>query len=152
MFSFLDVFVADPSRSSQNAGQNCIGIERLIVHTSQHDDLYEILHKRIDKLRVGSVMAPNDEGYISPIDCGSMILGDRFASIKDVIQQAEEYGARVEGGTEFQHAYYPRGTYFRPALVGPATSDMRIAQEERKSHMFDLPLNLFIGIIQCSLP
>lgn len=127
---FAQYLIYFSSYPSQNAGQNCIGIERLIVHSSQYDDLREILEKRVDKLRLGSVMAPTDEGYISPVDCGSMISKDRFAALQARIRAAKEAGANVQGGVEYHHVY-ANGAYFRPAIVGPVTSDMEIAQEER---------------------
>ncbi|KAJ7581409.1 Aldehyde/histidinol dehydrogenase [Mycena floridula] len=115
----------------QNSGQNCIGIERLIVHASQYDQLREILEERVGKLRLGSVMATTDEGYISPVDCGAMISKVRFRALQNLIIAAEEAGAQTNdgGGREYNHVYN-NGSYFRPAVVGPVTSDMEIAQQE----------------------
>jgi len=42
----------------QGSGQNCIGIERLLVHSSQHDELVDLLAERAGRLRLGSVLAP----------------------------------------------------------------------------------------------
>ncbi|GLB35450.1 putative aldehyde dehydrogenase family protein [Lyophyllum shimeji] len=114
----------------QNMGQNCIGIERLIVHSSQYDELHDILSERITKLRVGSVLAPSPEGYVSTIDCGSMISRDRFPALEKIIRDAEEAGARVEGGVTYNHVYLENGAYFTPSLVGPVDSSMDIAQHE----------------------
>lgn len=77
-------------------------------------------------------MATTQEGYITPVDCGSMIDGDRFEQLKALIKDAEDDGASVnkDGGKEFSNPYHPGGAYFRPAVVGPVTSDMEIAQTE----------------------
>jgi len=60
----------------QNAGQNCIGIERFIVHESQHDELVSLLAETSKKLRFGPALAQasSDGGYVAPIDCGSLFI------------------------------------------------------------------------------
>ncbi|KAK0227999.1 meiotic sister-chromatid recombination aldehyde dehydrogenase [Armillaria fumosa] len=116
----------------QNVGQNCIGIERLIVHRSQYDELFEIFSQRVTKLRLGSVMAPNDQGYLSPVDCGAMISSARFDALEHLITETEEFGngVHLEGGTRYKHVYNDKGSYFLPTVIGPVSSDMRIAQKE----------------------
>ncbi|PFH52468.1 hypothetical protein AMATHDRAFT_139975 [Amanita thiersii Skay4041] len=114
----------------QNMGQNCIGIERLIVHSEQYDDLYNLMLDRIPKLRTGSVLAQTPEGYVRTIECGSMISGNRFKDLVDMIQDAEENGANIIGGEQQQHEYFENGYYFTPSLVGPVDPDMAIAKEE----------------------
>ncbi|KAJ7445680.1 meiotic sister-chromatid recombination aldehyde dehydrogenase [Mycena galericulata] len=114
----------------QNVGQNCIGIERLIVHRSQHDELYDMLQKRVEMLRLGSVLAPSDAGFVNTVDSGAMISRERFESLANVIQEAHDAGADVHGGQQYAHVYQDKGYYFQPTIVGPVTPDMRIAQEE----------------------
>ncbi|KAJ8517430.1 hypothetical protein ONZ45_g5376 [Pleurotus djamor] len=114
----------------QNAGQNCIGIERLIVHADQYDDLREMLSDRVSKLRLGSVLTPTQEGYVYTVDCGAMIDADRFYSLERLITSAEENGAHVEGGKQFNHVYLDKGSYFLPTIVGPVTPEEEIAQNE----------------------
>ncbi|KAJ7168193.1 Aldehyde/histidinol dehydrogenase [Mycena crocata] len=115
----------------QNVGQNCIGIERLIVHQSQHDELYDMLQKRVEMLRLGSVLAPTDTGFVTTVDSGAMISRERFESLSNVIQEAHDAGADVHGGgAQYDHVYQDKGYYFQPTIVGPITRDMRIAQEE----------------------
>ncbi|KAG5639503.1 hypothetical protein H0H81_000648 [Sphagnurus paluster] len=114
----------------QNMGQNCIGIERLIVHQSQYDELYQILSERISKLRCGSVLALSPEGYVSTVECGSMISRERFQGLERIIRDAEEDGANVEGGVTYSHGYLKNGAYFTPTLVGPVDTSMEISQLE----------------------
>ncbi|XP_006458568.1 hypothetical protein AGABI2DRAFT_200309 [Agaricus bisporus var. bisporus H97] len=119
----------------QNMGQNCIGIERILVHDDQYDALYEMLSDRIKKLRTGSVLAPSAEGYIQTIDCGSMIDGRRFAGLQSVIEAAASAGCQVEGvgetaGQEYKHPHLTNGYYFTPTIVGSVTKDMDIAKME----------------------
>ncbi|KIK63576.1 hypothetical protein GYMLUDRAFT_221740 [Collybiopsis luxurians FD-317 M1] len=114
----------------QNAGQNCIGIEKLIVHVDQYDDLYDMLKERIEKLRCGSVTLPSDQGYLSPVDVGAMISNNRFDALEALIKQAEEDGAKIVNGERYQHVYHDQGTYFLPTLVGLTQNSAAIAQQE----------------------
>ncbi|KAH7890007.1 Aldehyde/histidinol dehydrogenase [Phlebopus sp. FC_14] len=114
----------------QNAGQNCIGIERLIVHTEQFDALFEILTERVQKLRVGSVLAPSREGYINAVDCGSMISNDRFEVLENLVFQAHDAGAQTIGGKRYLHDTSHGNAYFSPTVVADVDSKSRIAQME----------------------
>lgn len=93
-------------------------------------------------------MAPTDEGYISPVDCGSMISKERFRSLRNLIVAAEESGAQIAGGFEYNHAYN-NGAYFRPAIVGPATPEMEITQHECKSALRPLLSSHVRSICTC---
>ncbi|KAJ3568427.1 hypothetical protein NP233_g5721 [Leucocoprinus birnbaumii] len=119
----------------QNMGQNCIGIERILVQEDQYDALYEMLSDRVKKLRAGSVLTPTPEGYISTVDSGSMINGERFRGLEKVITDAADAGCQVEGvgdsaGQEYRHPQLGTGYYFTPTIVGSVTKDMEIANVE----------------------
>lgn len=116
----------------QNMGQNCVGIERVIVHESQYDDLQEMLASRIEKLRPGSVLAPTPEGYVTTVDCGSMIAKDRFQNLEQMLTDATEAGANLIGGQTYipTQSNLTKGFYFAPTLVGPVYSNMEVAQQE----------------------
>ncbi|KZS93340.1 meiotic sister-chromatid recombination aldehyde dehydrogenase [Sistotremastrum niveocremeum HHB9708] len=115
----------------QNAGQNCIGIERFIVHSSQHDELVRTLTERTKRLRFGSVMSPSAEGYIAPVDCGAMISRDRFSELERLINNAVEEGASLEtGGSRWKHVYLEEGAYFSGTVLGNVENGMEIAQTE----------------------
>lgn len=121
--------------SSQNAGQNCIGIERLIVHSSQHDLLLALLADHVRKLRLGSVLHSAD-GYISPVDCGAMISTDRFDELERIVADAVEAGAQLEvGGSRWTHSYLEGGAYFSPTVIGNVNQGMEIAQKERECQL-----------------
>ena len=112
-------------------GQNCIGIERLIVHVDQYDDLFAIFSERVDKMRVGSVMTTAQAGYLHTVDGGSMITSDRFRGLEKLIRDASDANAYVVGGEEYKHTYHKHGYYFQPTVVGPVDSTMDIANQER---------------------
>ncbi|KII89226.1 hypothetical protein PLICRDRAFT_53690 [Plicaturopsis crispa FD-325 SS-3] len=116
----------------QNVGQNCIGIERFIVHASQHDELYAMFQDRTSKLRAGSVLTASEEGFVPTIDCGAMISRDRFEGLEAIISSAQRAGALVsaEMGKGWKHSYHEHGCYFHPTVVGNVTPEMDIAQHE----------------------
>lgn len=117
--------------SSQNSGQNCIGIERFIVHSSQYDELLKLLTERTRKLRLGSVLAPSTDGFISTVDCGSMISHERFPELEQIIRDAVDEGAEVmTGGKRWRHAYLEAGAYFGGTVIGGVQQSMEIAQQE----------------------
>lgn len=110
----------------QSAGQNCIGIERVICLPRIYDELVSILNERVATLRVGSDIDQLDE-----IDMGAMISDNRFDQIEELIQDAVDKGARLlHGGKRYQHPNYPQGHYFSPTLLVDVDTSMKIAQEE----------------------
>ena len=116
---------------SQNMGQNCIGIERLLVHQDQYDDLYTIFQERVEKFRVGSVMKTGQAGYVATVEGGAMISNNRFTGLERLIKEAADGNAYVVGGEELKHPYHEHGFYFKPTVVGPVDDSMEIAHQER---------------------
>lgn len=109
----------------QSAGQNCIGIERVVAMPQAYDRLIAMLEPRIKALRVGSDL--DDDG----VDMGAMISPASFTRLERLIAEAVAQGARVlSGGRRYEHPKYPQGHYFQPTLLVDVTHGMRIAQEE----------------------
>ncbi|KAK0282240.1 Meiotic Sister-Chromatid recombination aldehyde dehydrogenase [Friedmanniomyces endolithicus] len=110
----------------QSAGQNCIGIERVIAMPQAYDRLLKILTPRVVALRVGDDLTAED----GTIDVGAMISSISLDH-KWFINRAVEEGARLlVGGKRYEHPTYPQGHYFAPTLLADVTPSMRIAQEE----------------------
>ncbi|KAH9920227.1 meiotic sister-chromatid recombination aldehyde dehydrogenase [Epithele typhae] len=115
----------------QNAGQNCIGIERILVHESQYEDLLQMFTERVDKLRPGHSLKSPGDGVAPVADVGAMIAGDRFPGLQHAIQDAVAQGATLTvGGEPWTHPYLERGSYFKPTLLGDVNPDASIAQSE----------------------
>ncbi|EPQ60441.1 ALDH-like protein [Gloeophyllum trabeum ATCC 11539] len=115
----------------QNLGQNCIGIEKILVHSTQYDELYELLVDRVKDLRCGAVLPQVADDYLHPVDCGAMISTERFDHLEMIIEEAKSAGATVEvGGKRHSHPYHAHGAFFTPTIVGDAPQMTRIAQEE----------------------
>jgi len=109
----------------QAAGQNCIGIERIIATPFVYDKLLLALEPRIKELRVGSIL---DD---AKVDMGAMISDSSFDRLEKLIQSAVEDGARLlVGGKRLNHPVHRYGHYFQPTLLVDVTPDMAIAQEE----------------------
>lgn len=110
----------------QSAGQNCIGIERIITLPKSYGALIRILEPRIPALRVGNALDDPDG-----VDVGAMISDVSFKRLETLIRDAVNQGARcLVGGKQHIHPKYPKGHYFSPTLLVDVTPRMQIAQEE----------------------
>ena len=110
----------------QSAGQNCIGIERIIACSQIYDRLIELLQPRIEGLRVGSAL---DDG--EGVDVGAMISAHSFDRLEGLITDAVRDGAHcLAGGSRYKHPKHPQGHYFLPTLLVDVTPAMAIAQAE----------------------
>lgn len=110
----------------QSAGQNCIGIERIIALSGSYGYIVDALESRIRDLRVGSALDEPDS-----IDVGAMISDTNFDHLEALVSDAVNQGARcLVGGRRYLHPKYPKGHYFTPTLLVDVTPFMRIAQEE----------------------
>lgn len=113
----------------QSAGQNCIGIERVVAMPQAYDRLTNLLQERVQKLRVGNDL--DDGEGLDGVDMGAMISEASFDRLERIIAEAVAEGARLlVGGHRYQHPTYPHGHYFQPTMLVDVTPDMRIAQEE----------------------
>jgi len=116
----------------QSAGQNCIGIERVIALPAVHDKILHSVRQKVRNLRLGSVLLDNH----TP-DMGSMISSRSFDKLEGLIANAVEQGATLHcGGRRYRHPKYPQGTYFQPTMLSGVTKDMQIAQTELFAPVF----------------
>ena len=112
----------------QAAGQNCIGIERIIATPAVYNKLVSALELRIKAIRVGSTLdAPKDQ----QVDMGAMISDSSFGRLEELITSAVKDGARlIAGGERLNHPVHRSGHYFQPTLIADVTLSMAIANEE----------------------
>ncbi|THX78934.1 ALDH-like protein [Aureobasidium pullulans] len=109
----------------QSAGQNCIGIERVVAMPLAYDYLLSVLPPRIRSLRLGNSLQSLD------IDVGAQVSPLNFGKLESLIAEAVSQGATLlAGGKRYTHPEYPSGHYFSPTLLAEVTTDMRIANEE----------------------
>jgi len=118
----------------QSAGQNCIGIERVIALPRLYAKLITHLTPIIQALRPGSAL---DADSTNPIDVGASISDASFDRLEELIADAVSYGAKLlAGGTRFAHPSHPHGHYFTPTFLADVTPDMRIARTELFAPVF----------------
>ncbi len=100
-----------------NAGQNCISVQRVLLHRPIYNETLEKLLDRINALKVGD---PRDPA----VDVGPMIDERAAATAFATMQEAIASGAQVLlGGT-------CDGTMFAPTVLGNTRPDMRVNREE----------------------
>ncbi|KAJ5313606.1 phosphotransferase family protein [Penicillium atrosanguineum] len=116
----------------QSAGQNCIGVERIIALPDSYDKLISLVEPRIKSLRLGSILLD-----ATTPDMGAMISPASFDKLESLIAEAVKQGARLlAGGKRIQHPVHSHGHYFAPTLLVDVTRNMRIAQEELFAPVF----------------
>ncbi|GMM52821.1 meiotic recombination directing protein [Starmerella bacillaris] len=110
----------------QSAGQNCIGVERVILHKNVHDEIVGLVSERVREMRVGSSIDESGQ-----IDMGALSNAAHLTRLENLVKEAVDMGAKlVHGGKRYVHPKYPLGIYFEPTLLTHVTPKMRIAQEE----------------------
>lgn len=125
----------------QSAGQNCIGVERVIALPGVYDRLLGDVSSRIKAFRLGSVLldSRSEDPQQKPgaPDMGALISPASFDRLETLIDDAVRQGARlICGGKRVNHPKYPHGHYFAPTLLADVTSSMQIAQTELFSPVF----------------
>ncbi len=100
-----------------NAGQNCISVQRVLIHRPVYDETLNKLIARTSQLKVGD---PRD----LKVEVGPMIDERAAAKAFNTVQEAIEAGAEVLlGGT-------CEGTIFRPTVLTHTTPEMKANREE----------------------
>ncbi|CAG8575336.1 2488_t:CDS:2 [Paraglomus brasilianum] len=113
----------------QNTGQNCVGIERVLVHEKLYDEFVRRVKEKItgDKLRVGCSL---EEGE-GKVDVGALTMSGQASRLENLINDSVSQGAKlVIGGKSYTHPIYPSGQYFTPTLLVDVTPSMPISQHE----------------------
>ena len=106
----------------QNCGQNCVGIERVLVYESIYDDFLQAVTPLVENLRQGVPLATC--GADGNVDCGSLVMPEQLDIIQSLVDDAIKKGAKLVCGGK-RH-----GQFYQPTIVADVTPDMRIYQEE----------------------
>jgi len=110
----------------QSAGQNCVGIERIIALPAVYPRLVSVLTPRIRALRQGDPLANEED-----VDVGGAISPAGFDELERLIADAVSRGAKLlAGGTRYINPKAPKGHYFAPTLLVDVTPSMPIASHE----------------------
>lgn len=115
----------------QSSGQNCIGIERVIVSQRIYHNLVKCLEERLQKIKFNQGSDIDKTKNDINIDIGAMISSNRFQALQDLIDDAIAKGAKlIQGGKPYSHPLYPLGNYFEPTVLIDVTTEMQITQME----------------------
>jgi acyl-CoA reductase-like NAD-dependent aldehyde dehydrogenase len=104
-----------------NAGQACVGIERVYVETSVHDEFAERVTKKVAALRQGQ------DGHDYHADVGPLASEAQLQIVEGQVRDAVAKGARIlTGGRRADTA----GTFFEPTVLTDVDHSMDIMREE----------------------
>lgn len=100
-----------------NAGQNCISVQRVLLHRPIYNETSEKLLDKIQQIKVGDPRDPD-------VTVGPMI--DQWAAedAYQKVQEAVEQGAQIVIGGQCE------GTMFQPTALTNTTPTMRVNREE----------------------
>jgi acyl-CoA reductase-like NAD-dependent aldehyde dehydrogenase len=126
----IDRVVATLVRGTfQAAGQNCIGIERIICLPKIYDKIVPRLTSIIEQIRPGSALSLTSTKDV--VDMGASISSANYSRLEQMITDAIRQGAKLlVGGQRYTHPEFPKGHYFAPTLIVDVTPSMAIAKDE----------------------
>ncbi len=104
------------------SGQNCAALTRVIVSRARHDELVDLLVKRLADVKIG-------DPYDSETQLGPLAMKRQLAQVEAYIAKGQAEGAELAfgggrpGGLE-------RGYFIQPTVFANVDNAMTIAQEE----------------------
>lgn len=109
----VDVVLQTALRAAFGAsGQNCMGCERYLVHTSLLDEFVPKITAAAKGMRQGAAL--NGEGNTG-VDIGAMCMPGEVQRLESILEEAESRGARVLAGGRRPPSL--RGQFFAPTVV-----------------------------------
>jgi acyl-CoA reductase-like NAD-dependent aldehyde dehydrogenase len=112
----------------QNCGQNCVGVERVLVYESIYDSFITSIVPRVQQIRQGIPVSNNLD--VNDIDCGSMVTLAQINLIEELIDDAVQHGAKILIGGKKPTTTTGCGQFYPPTVLIDVTTTMRIYQEE----------------------
>lgn len=104
----------------RNAGQVCVSVNRFFIQDGVYDRFVTKLAEAVSALKVGNGM---EEGVI----VGPLIEASAVDKVREHVEDAVSKGAKVLAGG---NAHALGGNFWQPTVLGEATDDMKLAQEE----------------------
>jgi aldehyde dehydrogenase (NAD+) len=106
------------------SGQGCANGTRLLVHASIHDELLELLLRRLARMPVGDPLDPGTT-------IGPVVSARACERIVGVIERASEHGAgRLVAGGERLGGELADGFYIAPTVFAEVDGGAELAQQE----------------------
>lgn len=108
----------------RNGGQTCVSPNRVYVQSGVYQRFAELLRERVAALKIG----PAD---VAGSQIGPMINGKAVDKIETHVCDALEKGAvLLTGGRRYRDEVADGPFYFLPTVLGEASHEMQLAQEE----------------------
>ncbi len=105
-------------------GQVCIAGSRLLVHDDLYDEVLERLVERFGQVKLGDMLDPATQ-------MGPLVSQEQLERVEEYVEIGQQEGAKVlVGGSRPDDPELQKGYFYLPTILGNATNDMRIAQEE----------------------
>ena len=106
-----------------NAGQSCIAAERLYVHEDVYNKFMEMVKYAVGRMKLGDPKTS---------DMGPMINKGAIKTAESFVEDARSSGFTLETGGEkaVLSGPYSDGYFYEPTIIGDATQDSRLFQEE----------------------
>ena len=102
----------------QNSGQNCVGVERVLVYESIYDDFVKAIVPKVEMLRQGVPLATTcgrTGNYTGKVDCGSMIMPEQLQIVQNLVDDAVKSGAKLLCGGKINTTL--NGQFFEPTIL-----------------------------------
>ncbi|MFD2420058.1 aldehyde dehydrogenase family protein [Amycolatopsis pigmentata] len=100
-----------------NAGQNCLSVQRIFVERSRYEDLSSMIRARTESLVVGSKSS-------ECTDVGPLIDEKAAIRVAEWVEEAVRDGARILTGG------HRTGVLYEPTLLADAPSQSKVLQQE----------------------
>lgn len=104
--------------------QNCIGIERFIVHASHASFFRSTMGDMVRSIQLGDVMsckpsrAASDKNNEAPrVDAGAMVSDRLFDELEQLVREAVKDGAELVCGGKRKGSTDTGGHWFEPTLL-----------------------------------
>lgn len=97
----------------QNAGQNCVGVERVLIYESLHDEFIQQIVPKVKAVRQGIPLRVC--GSDGKVDCGSLIMPAQMDIVQKLVDDAVKKGATLHCGGKGKPDL--EGQFFEPTVL-----------------------------------
>lgn len=100
----------------QNSGQNCVGVERVLVYESILENFIAAVVPKVKALRQGVPIKGSCSGeHGGKVDCGSMIMPEQLNIVQALVDDAVKKGATLHCGGKINPDL--NGQFFEPTIL-----------------------------------
>lgn len=107
-----------------NAGQACIGANRIYVHDAIYDEVARGLENLAKAVKVGDATAHG-------VQMGPLVDSKAVEKVEELVADAIKCGAQVRvGGSRMQGPDYENGSFYAPTVLTDVPATARLSREE----------------------